>query len=115
MVASGRVKVVHVQSEVLVIITPHVGCSVPSKVVNVMSVSVVVLPVGRVRVSFSLVIQIHIILDIVLEVTFPRLEPVVSLRQRGELFMIGCLIVLVIQAIVGIYYPLMVTWNLMIM
>ena len=71
MVASGRVKVVQIQSEMLVIIPSRVGCSVSCKMVNVMRVSVVVLPVCCVRIPFSLVIQIYIILDVVFEVTFP--------------------------------------------
>ena len=71
MVASGRVKVVQIQSEMLVIIPSRVGCSVSCKMVNVMRVSVVVLPVCCVGIPFSLVIQIYIILDVVFEVTFP--------------------------------------------
>ena len=79
------------------------GGSAAFKVVHILRVCVMSLPVGMLLVTLPLVIEINIILNIVLEVTPPCLLPVVSRRDRRELFMIICLEMLVIEFLMRVH------------
>ena len=71
-------------------------------VVNVMGISVMILPVGMVSISFPLMVKIHIKLDVVFKVTSPAVVTSVSNWQmRSSLVVLG-LEVLVIDFIMRI-------------
>ena len=71
-------------------------------VVNVMGISVMILPVGMVSISFPLMVKIHIKLDVVFKVTSPAVVASVSNWQmRSSLVVLG-LEVLVIDFIMRI-------------
>ena len=105
-----RLKVMHINLEILIIIPVEGGrCSVLSKhvqvmrvVVNVMGISVMILPVGMVSISFPLMVKIHIKLNVVFKVTSPAVVASVSNWQmRSSLVVLG-LEVLVIDFIMWI-------------
>ena len=101
----------HVQFESLIVISCFVGSSVASKVIDVMRVSVVVLPVGVFLVSFSLVVQVNIILDVVHEITLPCLALVVCTWHGWVFFVVVGLEMFVIHFLVRVDVLITVTWN----
>ena len=90
--------------------------SILGVIVDIMRVIIVVLPVSVLLIVGSLVVEVNIILDIMLEVTLPIfIVMICAWNSRGFLMIVG-LEVLVVKLIMGVCvtFLMMYSWNIVI-